>query len=84
MYDAYVLLSYIYAFYTLHYILHFMLDIQKYIGSPKIIVDEQDNGITKFEIKFLPRGFGHTIGNAMRRVMLGYDLGASVTAMKIK
>ncbi|NCQ82101.1 hypothetical protein GW750_04845 [bacterium] len=47
-----------------------MLDIQKYIGSPKIIVDELGTNITKFEVRFLPRGFGHTIGNAMRRIML--------------
>ncbi len=60
-----------------------MLDIQKYIGSPKIIVDELGTNITKFEVRFLPRGFGHTIGNAMRRIMLWYDMGWAITGMKV-
>ncbi len=61
-----------------------MLDIQKYIGAPKIVVDKVDDTVTRFEVNYLPRGFGHTLGNAMRRIMLGYDLGGSITGMKIK
>lgn len=51
-----------------------MLDIQKYIGVPKIIVDSIDDKTAIFEIEFLPRGFAHTLGNAVRRIMLGYDM----------
>jgi hypothetical protein len=38
-----------------------MLDIQKFIGAPKIIISEIDPTTTKFEVKYLPRGFGHTL-----------------------
>ncbi|HRX64262.1 MAG TPA: DNA-directed RNA polymerase subunit alpha C-terminal domain-containing protein, partial [Candidatus Absconditabacterales bacterium] len=30
------------------------------------------------------RGFGHTLGNALRRIVLSYNLGGSVTGIKIK
>lgn len=60
-----------------------MLDIQEYIGAPKIVVDKKDDMTTTFEVEYLPRGFGHTLGNAMRRIMLGYDMAASVTGIKI-
>jgi DNA-directed RNA polymerase alpha subunit len=47
-----------------------MLDIQKYIGSPKIITPEIDPLTMKFELQYVPRGFGHTLGNALRRAIL--------------
>jgi DNA-directed RNA polymerase alpha subunit len=52
-----------------------MLDIQKLIGSPKIIVSNANDKVTTFEVKYLPRGFGHTLGNALRRIVLGYSVG---------
>ena len=61
-----------------------MLDIQKLIWAPKIIVSEWENRTTRFEVKYLPRWFGHTLGNALRRIILGYSLGAAVTGLKIK
>lgn len=61
-----------------------MLDIQKFIWAPKIIVSELDVNVTKFEVKFLPRWFGHTLWNALRRIVLWYDLWAAVTGLKIK
>jgi DNA-directed RNA polymerase subunit alpha len=61
-----------------------MLDIQKLIGSPKIIVSNVDDKTTKFEVKYLPRGFGHTLGNALRRIILGYSMWWAITGMKIK
>lgn len=61
-----------------------MLDIQKFIWAPKIIVSEVDAMTTKFEVKFLPRGFGHTLWNALRRIILWYDLWGAVTGIKIK
>jgi len=38
-----------------------MLDIQKLIGTPKIVVTETNDTTTVFEVKNLPRGFGHTL-----------------------
>lgn len=45
---------------------------------------EIDDCTTKFELKNLPRGFGHTLGNAMRRIILAYNLWGSITWLKIK
>jgi DNA-directed RNA polymerase subunit alpha len=43
-----------------------------------------DASTTRFEMKNLPRGFGHTLGNAIRRIILAYNLGGSITGIKIK
>ena len=51
-----------------------MLDIQKYIGAPKVITTPIDDKTMKFELQFVPRGFGHTLGNALRRAILGYNI----------
>lgn len=61
-----------------------MLDIQKFIGSPKIVVDVLDEVTTRFDLQFLPRGFGHSLGNALRRAILWYSAGGAITGMKIK
>jgi hypothetical protein len=34
-----------------------MLNIQQFIGVPKITFSQLDNGATKFELKYVPRGF---------------------------
>ena len=61
-----------------------MLDIQNFIGVPSIRPTEIDDCTTKFELRNLPRGFGHTLGNAMRRIILAYNLWWAVTGLKIK
>ena len=61
-----------------------MLDIQNFIGAPSIMATEIDDCTTKFELKNLPRGFGHTLWNAMRRIILAYNLWGSITWLKIK
>jgi DNA-directed RNA polymerase subunit alpha len=61
-----------------------MLDIQNFIGAPKIMTTTIDGATTRFEMKNLPRGFGHTLGNAMRRIILAYNLGGAITGIKIK
>ena len=61
-----------------------MLDIQNFIGAPSIMATEIDDCTTKFELKNLPRGFGHTLGNAIRRIILAYNLGGAITWLKIK
>jgi len=38
----------------------------------------------RFVISPLPQGFGHTLGNALRRVLLGYMPGAAITRIKVK
>jgi len=38
----------------------------------------------QFVISPLPRGFGHTLGNALRRVLLSYMPGAAITQIKVK
>jgi len=49
---------------------------------PKII--EEEKNIAKFEIEAFYPGYGVTIGNALRRVLLSSLEGAAVTQMKIK
>lgn len=61
-----------------------MLDIQKLIGTPKIVVTENNDTTTVFEVNNLPRGFGHTLWNALRRIILGYNIGGAITGLKIK
>jgi len=46
-------------------------------------VDSQDN-FGRFHVEPLEKGFGVTLGNAMRRVLLGYLPGAAVTRVKIE
>ena len=61
-----------------------MLDIQNFIGAPQILVTDVDEKVTKFEITNLPRWFGHTLWNAMRRIILAYNLWWSITGIKIR
>jgi DNA-directed RNA polymerase subunit alpha len=61
-----------------------MLDIQSDIGLPKVVTTAIDDKTMKFELQYVPRGFGHTLGNAMRRAILGYNIGGAITGMKIK
>lgn len=61
-----------------------MLDIQKDIWKPKIVVEEIDNTTAKFEVEYLPRGFWCTLWNSLRRMILWYDLWWAVTWIKIK
>ena len=61
-----------------------MLDIQKFIGSPKIVTEQLDDRTTSFSIQYLPRWFGYTLGNAIRRAVLWYSAWWAITAIKIK
>lgn len=44
----------------------------------------ESNSYGKFEIEPLERGFGTTIGNALRRVMLSSLPGSAITSVKLK
>ncbi len=55
------------------------------IDKPSIKFEESnDNAVAKFTIEPLERGFGTTIGNAMRRVLLGGLPGAAPVAIRIQ
>ena len=43
----------------------------------------EKNNYGKFELEPLERGFGTTIGNALRRVMLSSMPGSAITSVKI-
>ena len=50
----------------------------------KIVEIDEDNFYGQFVLEPLERGFGTTIGNALRRVMLGHLPGSAVKAIKIE
>lgn len=61
-----------------------MLDLQKYIGFPKMMLTTIDPLTVQCDVQYFPRWVGHTVGNAMRRIMLWYDMAAAITGLKIE
>ena len=57
-----------------------MLDIRK----PGISVEEQRDNTAQFRVEPLERGFGYTLGNSLRRVLLSSLPGAAITSIKIE
>src|SRR5256714_15414060 len=51
---------------------------------PRIVHEEVDSKRGIFEIEPLDRGFGHTFGNSLRRVLLSSLEGAAVTSVKLE
>jgi len=51
---------------------------------PSIECVDSDKDYGRFLVELLERGFGTTLGNAMRRVLLSYLNGAAVTRVKIE
>ena len=51
---------------------------------PNIECIDSDKNYGRFLVELLERGFGTTLGNAMRRVLLSYLNGAAVTRVKIE
>ncbi len=51
---------------------------------PKVTVEEIDANTSRFVMEPLERGYGYTLGNSMRRVLLSSLDGAAVTAIKIE
>ena len=49
----------------------------------KIVENVESNFYGKFELEPLERGFGNTLGNALRRVMLSSLPGSAITSVKI-
>lgn len=58
--------------------------IQEEIGLPKISEKSMGDFHSIFSISPLPQGYGTTLGNALRRVLLSSLPGAAVTGVKIK
>lgn len=57
----------------------------KYLPSKaKLVFEDKKNNIGVFEIENLRRGYGVTIGNALRRVLLSSLPGAAVVSAKIE
>lgn len=50
-------------------------------SKPRIVSEENNKGV--FEIDGLYPGYGHTLGNSLRRIILSSLPGASVTSIKI-
>ena len=54
------------------------------IEKPRVVVEEKENGsISKFVVEPLEKGFGITLGNCLRRTLLGSMPGAAAIAIKI-
>ncbi len=54
------------------------------IEKPRVAVEEKENGsIAKFVVEPLEKGFGITLGNCLRRTLLGSMPGAAAIAIKI-
>jgi DNA-directed RNA polymerase subunit alpha len=51
-------------------------------SKPKIVREDGNNGV--YEIDGLYPGYGHTLGNSLRRIILSSIPGAAVTKVKIK
>ena len=51
---------------------------------PNITRDQVAGNRTRFEVEPLDRGFGHTFGNALRRVLLSSLEGAAVSSVKVE
>ncbi len=49
----------------------------------KIKIDKEDGNYGRFVLEPLERGYGHTLGNALRRVLLSSLPGAAVTSVMI-
>lgn len=56
-----------------------MIEIEK----PRIECEKREETYGKFIIEPLDRGYGTTLGNALRRVLLSSLPGAAVTSMRI-
>ncbi len=58
--------------------------VQEEIGKPKITEERVSDNLSVFRFSPLPAGFGHTLGNAMRRTLLSSVPGVGITQVRIK
>ena len=57
--------------------------MKELLKPSKCTVNEKDNNTSEIIIEPLERGFGHTLGNALRRVLLSSMPGCAVTELEI-
>lgn len=57
--------------------------IQAEIGIPKIKIDKIADNHARFTISPLPTGYGVTVGNALRRILLSSLPGAAISGIKV-
>ena len=50
----------------------------------KVIIKDEEKNFGLFEISPLPRGYGHTLDNALRRILYSSLPGAGITSVKVK
>lgn len=58
--------------------------VQEEIGKPTVSENKVSDTVSIFTVSPLPSGFGHTLGNTLRRILLSSVPGTGVTAVKIK
>lgn len=51
---------------------------------PQVTVDRIDDRVSRYVVEPLERGFGYTLGNCMRRVLLSSLQGAAATSIRIE
>ncbi len=51
---------------------------------PQVTVDQVDGRVARYVVEPLERGFGYTLGNCMRRVLLSSLQGAAATSIRIE
>ena len=57
--------------------------IKDFLTPKEILVEEVDSNNSKIVLEPLERGFGHTLGNALRRIILSSIPGAAISEAKI-
>ena len=57
--------------------------IKDFLTPKEILVEEVDSNNSKIVLEPLERGFGHTLGNALRRIILSSIPGAAVQKQKL-
>ncbi|RMD81834.1 MAG: DNA-directed RNA polymerase subunit alpha, partial [Candidatus Dadabacteria bacterium] len=60
-----------------------MLDNWKDLIRPKLEIRALDDRYGRFELEPFERGFGTTIGNSLRRVLLSSLKGAAITSVRV-
>lgn len=58
--------------------------VQEEIGVPRIQEEKVSDNFSIFRFSPLPSGFGHTLGNALRRTLLSSVPGPAITKVRIK
>jgi DNA-directed RNA polymerase subunit alpha len=58
--------------------------VQGKVGKPIVKEEKKGGNVSVFIISPLPSGFGHTLGNSIRRTLLSSIPGSGITQVKIK